>query len=261
MCSLKPFLLKSVLLINLSSFFFEKNKKCFPPLYLELKPFRGQKGALSFRENVFILLFSFFKDISRFLFKHLFSVTLFFHPFFFLSLLDSLSLLFVSSPWIFLSSFFSSPFSLFFTLFSLFCFSSSFWCTFFWFLVLPSGCDCCLGLFLSPFASPVFFCLFNFFEKKKKLRFEKSHPFFCESFFSFFFNNKNSVFFLNFPFSYSPFFTKQQCFSKKHVSFCNCLFFFEQKLCSLFVGSSKDKECSSVFSVSSCFSLLSKVAK
>ena len=94
----------------------------------------------------------------------------FFHPFLFLSLLVSLSW-FVSSSWIFHSSFFSSSFfSPFFTLFSFFCFSLFFWEEEHIFLVpffLPSGCDGFSELFLSTFASPVFVSFPLFLNKKK----------------------------------------------------------------------------------------------
>ena len=161
MCSFdKPFLKKkSVLLINLSLFFFDKQEMFFSALS-RAKTFScaKKKSFLCFRKNVFILVFLAFLKISLASFLHTSFVYPFFHPFFFFSLLDSLSC--SCLPLGFFSlRFFSSLFSPFFTLFSLFCFSSSFWCTFFLFLVLPSGCDCCLGPFFFRLSHLLFFFL------------------------------------------------------------------------------------------------------
>ena len=61
-----------------SLFFFEKQEMFFSA-FSRAKSFScAKKGFLSFRKNVFILVFmTFFRDFSRFLFTHLFFVSLF----------------------------------------------------------------------------------------------------------------------------------------------------------------------------------------
>ena len=127
-----------------------------------------QKGFLSFRKNVFILVFLHFLLISLASFLNTSFVYPFFHPFLFLSLLVSLSWL-VSSSWIFHSSFFHLPFSPFFTLFSLFCFSLFFWerSTLFLFRISFLLVVMVFGAFLSTFASPFFFVFSTFLTRKK----------------------------------------------------------------------------------------------
>ena len=158
---------KNVLFWSTFPFFFKKkNKNCFsPPL---------SWGKTSLFEKMCSILFFFCISLASFLNTSL--VYPFFHPFFCLSLLDSLSW-FVSSFWMFLSSFFFVSFFSIFPLFSLFSLSFSF----FWgrgahfsFSVFPCFWLWWFSEFFSTFASPVCLSFPLFLNKKKNLRFEKS---------------------------------------------------------------------------------------
>ena len=233
--------------------FFWINKKCFLRIYLELKTFSCAKRFSLFSKKCFhscflhfkrflslpfltpLLCIPFFIRFPSFLFLILspgFCLPLgFFHLRFFICFLTIFHfVLFVLFFFFFLEHIFLVP------------------CLSFWLRLL-------FGLLLSPFTSPVFFGLFNFFEKKKT-RFEKSHPFLRIVFL--FFNKKLS--FLNFSFIVLSLLHKKAMFVFFNASVCNCLF-LKHKLCSLCVGPSKSEECSSVFSLASCFSFLSKLAK
>ena len=193
--------------------FFWINKKCFLRLYLELKPFRGQKGFLSLFETMFSFLFFTFFTISLASFLNTSFVCPFFPPFLSLSLLVSLSW-FVSSSWFFLSSFFHMLFD-HFSLCSLcfvflFLFGAHFSCSLSFLLVAIV-----VWAFFVAFRISCFFGLFNFFEKKKLVL--KSLILFCESFFLFF-NKKLSVF-LNFSFIVLSLLHNKNVFLKKMLPF------------------------------------------
>ena len=157
MCSLdQPF----------SLFFWKKTRNAFSALS-RAETFSCAKRCPLFSKKCVHFL-HFLKDFSRFLFKHLFCVSLF--SSFFLPFSSCFSLLVCVFLLVF-SNFF--VFHLLFHHFSLcslcfvflFLFSAQFSCSLSFLLVAIVV----WAFFLSPFASPVFFCLFNFCGKKKKL--------------------------------------------------------------------------------------------
>ena len=165
------------------STFPSKNQEKFCPSVSWAEPFREQKKKqfLSFRKKVFIFCFLHFflqkKILASFFFNTSFVSPLFF-PFFLppFSLLVPL-LWFLSSSWIFLSSFFSSTFffCLFhFVLFVLF-FSVLEHMFFLVPLVLPSG----YNWFSWTFCPHLQF-FFNFWNTKKSSLWKVSSLFFCD---------------------------------------------------------------------------------
>ena len=207
--------------------FFNFFGNVFLRLCLELKPLREQQGFLSFRKNVFILVFCIFKR--------------------FLSLPYKTPLLCIPKSSVFLLVSFSPGFCLPLGFFSLFLFfhllfqhvSLCSLCFVFLFL-FGAHFSCSLSFLLVAIVVWAFFvafrisCFFVFSTfLKKKIRLEKSHPCLRTVFL---FSTINSVFFLNFfLFRTLPSSQKQQCFSKNMFPFVTVSFFNENSVPCLLV--------------------------